>query len=135
MGLTNLSPRSSNRTKMAKMAWVHTVNEKVAKTAVGRWFRLDGSGHKKTRSGSYFFTEIRAGLATFFAMAYIIAVNASIVADSGGTCVCNGGADDPVCDVNEDYALCVNEIKRDMITATAAISALATFFMGLCANL
>jgi xanthine/uracil/vitamin C permease (AzgA family) len=25
--------------------------------------------------GSFFFTEIRAGLATFFAMAYIIAVN------------------------------------------------------------
>lgn len=120
---------------MAKMAWIDTINQKVAKSAVGRWFRLDGSGHTKTRAGSYFFTEVRAGLATFFAMAYIIAVNASIVADTGGTCVCNGGADDPVCDVDQDYALCVNDIKRDMITATAAISALATFFMGLCANL
>lgn len=29
----------------------------------------------RARKGSYFFTEIRAGLATFFAMAYIIAVN------------------------------------------------------------
>lgn len=120
---------------MAKMAWTHTINEKVAQSAVGRWFRLEGSGHKKARSGSYFCTELRAGLATFFAMAYIIAVNASIVADTGGTCVCNGGADDPVCDVNDDYLLCVNEIKRDMITATAAISAFASFFMGLLANL
>ncbi|ROV94880.1 hypothetical protein VSDG_07128 [Cytospora chrysosperma] len=120
---------------MAKMTWVHTVNQKIAKSPVGRWFRLDGSGHKKTRRGSYFFTEIRAGLATFFAMAYIIAVNASIVADTGGTCICNGGADDPICDVNTEYALCVNEIKRDMITSTAAISALATFCMGLFANL
>ncbi|KUI74513.1 hypothetical protein VM1G_10073 [Cytospora mali] len=120
---------------MAKMAWIHSVNAKVAKSPVGRWFRLDGSGHKKTRHGSYFFTEIRAGLATFFAMAYIIAVNASIVADTGGTCVCNGGADDPICDTNVEYALCVNDIKRDMITATAAISALASFCMGLFANL
>jgi len=80
-------------------------------------------------------TELRAGLATFFAMAYIIAVNASIVADSGGTCVCHGGDDDPICAVNEDYALCQNEIKRDLITATAAISALASFCMGLLANL
>ena len=70
------------------MGWIHTVNLKVAKSPVGRWFRLDGSGHvrqsrshvaliqtadppaqKKTRANSYFFTEIRAGLATFFAMA------------------------------------------------------------------
>jgi hypothetical protein len=29
----------------------------------------------KARAGSYFFTEVRAGMATFFAMAYIIAVN------------------------------------------------------------
>jgi xanthine/uracil/vitamin C permease (AzgA family) len=29
----------------------------------------------KERKGSYFFTEFRAGLATFFAMAYIISVN------------------------------------------------------------
>lgn len=120
---------------MANMAWVGTVNDKVAKSAAGRWFRLDGSGHPRARPGSYFLTELRAGLATFFAMAYIIAVNANIVADSGGPCVCDGGAADPVCDANQDYALCVNEVKRDMITATAAISALATFFMGLCANL
>lgn len=116
-------------------SWAHTINEKVAKSAVGRWFRLDGSGHKKTRRGSYFLTEIRAGLATFFAMAYIIAVNASIVADTGGTCICNGGADDPICENNTEYALCSNEIKRDLITATAAIASLSTFCMGLFANL
>ena len=68
-------------------------------------------------------------------MAYIIAVNASIVADSGGTCICNGGADDPICAVNEEYALCTQGIKRDVVTATAAISALASFCMGLFANL
>lgn len=61
------------------MTFVDTINGKVASSVVGRWFRLDGSGHRKTRAGSYFCTELRAGLATFFAMAYIIAVNARYV--------------------------------------------------------
>lgn len=90
---------------------------------------------RRERKGSYFFTEIRAGLATFFAMAYIIAVNASIVADSGGTCVCEGTASDPTCDADEDYSLCLAGIRRDAVTATAAISALATFSIGLFANM
>src|SRR5687767_9667269 len=68
-------------------------------------------------------------------MAYIIAVNASIVSDTGGTCVCNGGEDDPICNTNEEYLLCVQEIRRDVVTGTAAISALATFCMGLFANM
>jgi adenine/guanine/hypoxanthine permease len=74
-------------------------------------------------------------MTTFFAMAYIIAVNASIVADSGGTCVCTPTNDDPICLRNEDYLLCTAQIKRDLVTATAAISALASFCMGLFANL
>ncbi|KAJ1335861.1 Purine transporter [Microdochium nivale] len=117
------------------MAWAQTLNNKVARSAVGRWFKLDGSGSVKERKGSNFTTELRAGLVTFFAMSYILAVNSSIVADSGGTCVCNGGADDPICVVNEEYLLCTADVKRDLVTATAAISALSTFFMGLLANL
>jgi xanthine/uracil/vitamin C permease (AzgA family) len=50
----------------------------VAKSFIGRRFRLEFSGHRFERKGSRFLTEIRAGLATFFAMAYIISVNASI---------------------------------------------------------
>lgn len=75
-------------------------------------------------------------MATFFAMAYIIAVNSTIVADSGGTCVCppEDFAID-LCDSNQEYMLCVNEIRRDLVTATAAISALTTFCMGLFANM
>jgi AGZA family xanthine/uracil permease-like MFS transporter len=117
------------------MGWVHNANLKIAASPVGRYFQLDGSGHRRERKGSYFFTEIRAGLATFFAMAYIIAVNASIVADSGGTCICDGGADDPICETNEAYLLCKQGIRRDAVTATAAISALASFSMGLFANM
>ncbi|SPO06404.1 probable permeases [Cephalotrichum gorgonifer] len=117
------------------MGFIDNWNAKIAASPVGRWFRLDGSGHPKERKGSLFFTEIRGGLACFFAMAYIIAVNASIVSDTGGTCVCNGGDDDPICAKNEDYLMCVQEIRRDLVTATAAISALSTFCMGLFANM
>lgn len=77
---------------------------------------------------------MRAGLATFFAMAYIISVNASIVSQSGGTCVCPPDSPD-LCDSNPEYMLCVQEINRDLVTATAAIAALTSFCMGLFANM
>lgn len=67
-------------------------------------------------------------------MAYIIAVNASIVSVTGGTCVCPTTDNGPDCDAVE-YQLCVADVQRDLVTATAAISALSTFFMGLLANL
>lgn len=88
----------------------------------------------KTRQHSRFLTEIRAGLATFFAMAYIISVNATILSDSGGTCVCNDTTD-PTCSADLDYYLCLSIIRRDFITGTAAISALTSFCMGFFANM
>jgi len=69
---------------------------------------------------------------------YIIAVNASIVADSGGTCVCNEPPSATTltpCETNTEYLLCVAEVKKDLVTATSAIAALGTFMMGLLANL
>ncbi|KAF2116376.1 xanthine/uracil permease family protein-like protein [Lophiotrema nucula] len=116
------------------MGWIHNANLKVAQSPIGRYFRLEGSGHPKERKGSYFFTEIRAGLATFFAMAYIISVNASITSQSGGTCVCPIDSPD-LCDSDPEYLLCLQEVNRDLVTATAAISALTSFCMGLFANL
>ncbi|KAF2261975.1 xanthine/uracil permease family protein-like protein [Lojkania enalia] len=116
------------------MGWIHNANLAVAKSPIGRYFRLEGSGHPKERKGSYFFTEIRAGLATFFAMAYIISVNASITSQSGGTCVCPPDSAD-LCDSDPTYMLCVQEVNRDLVTATAAISALTSFCMGLFANM
>lgn len=67
-------------------------------------------------------------------MAYIISVNSTIVSQSGGTCVCPPDSPD-LCDSDPDYMLCVQEVNRDLVTATAAISALTTFCMGLFANL
>ncbi|KAI0399247.1 purine transporter [Xylaria palmicola] len=117
------------------MITAQKINETVARSAVGRWFKLDGCGHPKERKGSLFLTEMRAGVAAFFAMAYIIAVNSSILSDSGGTCVCEHTAEDPLCNMDDSYLLCVSEVKRDLVTATAAISALASFSMGLFSNL
>ncbi|KAG4030823.1 hypothetical protein MFRU_011g02750 [Monilinia fructicola] len=114
--------------------WTTKVNDAVADSIVGRRFRLQGSGHVKSREGARFFTEIRAGLATFFAMAYIISVNATILSDSGGTCVCTDTTD-PTCATDVDYNLCLGIIRRDFITGTAAISALTSFCMGLFANM
>ena len=36
---------------------------------------------------------------------------------------------------NKEYLLCVQVIKRDLVTATAAIAALTSFCMGLFANM
>ncbi|KAI0027475.1 xanthine/uracil permease [Vararia minispora EC-137] len=110
------------------------INAHVADSFVGRWFQLEGSGAAKEREGSRFLTEIRAGLTTWAAMAYIISVNASILVDSGGTCVCAAGFD---CVASPDpaYSQCLTEVQRDLITTTAAISALASCLMGFFANL
>lgn len=53
-----------------------------------------------------FLTELRAGVTTFFTMAYIISVNAVVLKDSGGTCVCSD-ADDVTCEQDLKYNLCL----------------------------
>ena len=61
-------------------------------------------------------------------------MNASIVSDSGGPCVCES-TEDPICLTDSTYLTCVNEVRLDLITTTAAIAALSSFFLGLLANL
>lgn len=51
---------------------VNEINKAVANSFVGRRFRLEGSGHVRSRRNSRFLTEIRAGLATFFVSRPII---------------------------------------------------------------
>ncbi|KAH7917374.1 hypothetical protein BV22DRAFT_1042382 [Leucogyrophana mollusca] len=114
------------------LTFADRLNAQVAASAVGRWFRLEGSGHAREREGSRFMTDIRAGVTTWAAMAYIISVNASIVSDSGGTCVCTAA---DYCATDPTYLACVAEVKRDLITSTAAMSALASVLMGALANL
>ena len=61
-----------------------------------------------------------------------ISVNASIISDTGGTCVCT---QDDLCVTDDTYLACVADVRRDLIISTAAVSALASFLMGLLANL
>jgi hypothetical protein len=61
-----------------------------------------------------------------------ISVNATIISDSGGPCVC---PTNDLCLTDNTYLTCVAGVRQDMITATAAIAALCSFLMGLLANL
>lgn len=59
-------------------------------------------------------------------------MNATIISDTGGTCVCTSS---DLCVNDEVYMSCVADVRRDLITSTAAVSALSSFLMGLLANL
>ncbi|KAJ3038446.1 hypothetical protein HDV00_000638 [Rhizophlyctis rosea] len=112
------------------------LNSAVANSVIGRWFKLEGSGAKDERPNTRFTTELRAGLATFVTMAYIISVNAAIIGDSGGPCNCEAlGGNPSVCLADPGYQSCLGDLRKDLITATAAISAISTICLGLFSNL
>ncbi|ORX88628.1 hypothetical protein K493DRAFT_319329 [Basidiobolus meristosporus CBS 931.73] len=121
------------------MGFIVRLNENIARSPVGKWFKLEGSGAKGERANTKFSSELRAGLATFVTMAYIISVNSTIISETGGTCECKPPAgatgSAALCVGDPVYEECVTQIKRDLITATAAISAIACIAMGSFANL
>ncbi|XP_021713659.1 adenine/guanine permease AZG1-like [Chenopodium quinoa] len=136
-----------------KPSKITRLNAFVARSRVGKRFKL-------TERRTTFTTELRAGTATFLTMAYILAVNASILADSGGTCSvsdciplcsdptlsvsnCSGPTrrviiPDDTCKfdpVNPGYDACLARIRKDLIVATVASSLIGCFVMGIFANL
>ncbi|XVE91283.1 hypothetical protein DITRI_Ditri20bG0141200 [Diplodiscus trichospermus] len=129
------------------------LNSAVANSRVGKHFKL-------AERNSTFTTELRAGTATFLTMAYILAVNASILADSGGPCSvsdcvplcsdpsvplsnCTGSTHrviqpDVSCKfdpVNPGYTSCLETVRKDLIVATVASSLIGCLIMGVFANL
>ncbi|KAF8397134.1 hypothetical protein HHK36_016041 [Tetracentron sinense] len=134
------------------------VNSFVASSRIGKRFKL-------AERNSSFTTELRAGTATFLTMAYILAVNASILTDSGGTCSvsdctplcnvqtisvsnCSGTSSDGVTlqivqpdvsckfpPVNPGYTACLEKTRKDLIVATVASSLIGCLIMGAFANL
>ncbi|KAF1364768.1 hypothetical protein EJ07DRAFT_97525 [Lizonia empirigonia] len=110
------------------------LNTFLGASTFGRVFRLEGCGHEKEIKNTRFTTEIRAGLTTFFTMAYVISVNASILADSGGNCVCND-ATDPLCMNNDEYVVCLQDLNRSLITATAAVAGFSSVLFGFLTNM
>ncbi|KAK8276622.1 hypothetical protein V6Z11_D10G212400 [Gossypium hirsutum] len=129
------------------------LNSAVANSRVGKRFKL-------AERNSTFTTELRAGTATFLTMAYILAVNASILSDSGGPCGvsdclplcsdpsvplsnCTGSTlriiqPDSSCKfdpVNPGYSSCLETVRKDLIVATVASSLIGCLIMGTFANL
>lgn len=130
------------------------LNNYVARSRVGKRFKL-------AERNSTFTTELRAGTATFLTMAYILAVNASILTDSGGTCSvsdcvplcsdstvpvsnCTGSTGLRVIQPNESckfdpvnpgYSSCLERLRKDLIVATVASSLIGCLIMGTFANL
>nr|KYP63799.1 Adenine/guanine permease AZG1 [Cajanus cajan] len=127
------------------------LNSLVTHSWLGKRFKL-------AERNTTFTTELRAGTATFLTMAYILAVNATIIADSGGTCSVSDCI--PLCSdpktplaqcpthlitrpdnsckfppVNPGYAACVDRTRRDLIVATVASSLIGCTIMGVLANL
>ncbi|KAF9580973.1 hypothetical protein BGW38_002178, partial [Lunasporangiospora selenospora] len=49
-------------------SFLDRINNSVARSKAGKYFRLDGSGARRERVGSRFTTELRAGLTTFVTM-------------------------------------------------------------------
>ncbi|CAM1510232.1 Fc.00g005670.m01.CDS01 [Cosmosporella sp. VM-42] len=110
------------------------LDEYITMSRFGKFFHLAGSGHPKEIPGSSFFREVRAGLTTFATMAYIIAVNASLLSQTGGTCFCDL-TDRQACNKIPDYVACKEDVRRDLITATAALAGMASFSFGVLTNL
>ncbi|XP_047328178.1 adenine/guanine permease AZG1 [Impatiens glandulifera] len=129
------------------------LNKFVARSKVGKHFKI-------VERGTTFTTEFRAGTATFLTMAYILAVNASILSDSGATCSvsdCIPLCSDPTLSVsnctasglrviqpdvsckfepvNPGYTACLGRIRKDLIVATVASSLVGCLIMGTFANL
>jgi AGZA family xanthine/uracil permease-like MFS transporter len=99
------------------------VNEAVNGSVIGRYFEM------KERNTN-FTTEMRGATATFMSMAYILAVNPRILADSGGPCVPDGdGIFGPA------YEACIEAIRREYVTSTAIASMVGCILMGVMANL
>jgi AGZA family xanthine/uracil permease-like MFS transporter len=69
-----------------------------------------------------FLTELRAGIVTFLTMAYILAVNAAILENTGGTC-------------DRDDSKCLQDFKFDITYATAISAGVSTLIMGVFGNL
>ncbi|ODA78538.1 hypothetical protein RJ55_05919 [Drechmeria coniospora] len=92
------------------------VDERTASSTIGRLFRLAGSGHPDEIPGSTVLRE------------------ASLLSQTGGTCVCALDQKQK-CDSIPAFAACKEEVRRDLITATAVLAGLASISFGALTNL
>ncbi|KAG5190681.1 permease family-domain-containing protein [Tribonema minus] len=109
------------------MGFVANMNEKFSSSRVGQYFKVKERGSSLT-------TEIVAGLTTFATLCYVLPVNSDILAATGGPCPGEFPAGTDYF-ADEDYLLCVQDVKKSLLTATAASSAISCFLMGMFANM
>lgn len=100
---------------------LEALNSRVQSSFIGKFFELEA---RKTN----FTTELTGGTATFLTMAYILAVNPMILADSGGPCEAENK-------FSPEYESCLEDVKRQYVTATALASMFGCVLMGVMANL
>ena len=85
------------------MSFIAKIDESVHNSAIGRFFEFEERQAK-------FSVEFKGAVATFMTMAYILAVNPRILADSGGPCVAPDGAIfDPV------YSECIEQVRASVV--------------------
>ncbi|KAG7351012.1 xanthine/uracil permease family protein [Nitzschia inconspicua] len=108
------------------MGPIDKVDEWFAGTRIAKFFEMN-------ERGTTLFTELGGALVTFMTMAYILAVNPRILADSGGPCVPDPQEEGGIFGPN--YEDCLERLKREYITATAIGSCVGCVIMGLLANL
>lgn len=102
---------------------IASIDERFNNSKIGKFFEVGARGSKLS-------TEIGAGTATFMTMAYILAINPSILSESGGPCVPpDGNIFAP------EYEACIEEVKRQYITSTAIGSMIGCVVMAMLANL
>eukprot|EP00887_Chlorella_sp_A99_P001986 scaffold18.g1986.t1 len=125
--------------RMESIRWrTMRMGEKLDAWAAGN--RLGRAFRFKER-GARFTIELRAGLITFLMTAYILAVNPNILGTTGGTCTpqdCTYPQLGMAClaDQNDSLAVdCLEQLKTNLITATAASSLISTFLIGYFGNL
>ncbi|WCJ36205.1 Adenine/guanine permease AZG2 [Euphorbia peplus] len=113
-----------------------SINLGFSNTKLATFFKLHARNSCLTQ-------EFRAATATFLTMAYIITVNATILADSGVTCSpadCTfpgnqTGSPDCVFKQNDGYQRCLDRAKNDLVVATILSAMIGCFAMGIFANL
>jgi AGZA family xanthine/uracil permease-like MFS transporter len=100
------------------MSFFENLDNSIVEGPIGRFFEM------KERSTTVR-AELRGAMATFMSMSYILAVNPRILSDSGGPCVVG---EDGI--FGAEYSACIEDVKREYISATAIASMMGCFFMG-----
>lgn len=94
---------------------MEAIDKAFAGTPIARFFEFEERGAK-------FSVELKGAIATFMTMAYVLAVNPRIIADSGGPCVPD---EDGI--FGEVYSTCIEEVRNCILHFFIFVASLAHF--------